>query len=347
MVKQLGTKKVSIMDVAKEAGVSITTVSRVFNRSGLVSKKTQENVLQVIEKLRYKPDISARLLASKQAGKILGIVSPYFEGLFGSYYFSEIMRWINSVSMKEELDTLFHLSGHFTSMELSTRLVFNPSFVQGVLLIDLDGDESKVKNLKEENLSFVVINHYLENISVHCIGIDNRSAAINAVNYLIEIGHRRIAAITGNLSTQAGIGRLEGYKKSLIDHGFDVRDDYIVGNSFHPDDARKSMEALLNLPQHPTAVFVASDEMAQEAMDVIFKRGLKVPDDISMIGFDDEPLAAKARIPLTTLQQPLFDMGKMAAELILDIIQKPDKTEETKILLPTQLIKRESCKSIG
>ena len=120
-----------------------------------------------------------------------------------------------------------------------------------------------------------------------------------------------------------------------------------MGNSLHPDDARKSMEALLNLPQHPTAVFVASDEMAQEAMDVIVKRGLKVPDDISMIGFDDEPLAAKARIPLTTLQQPLFDMGKMAAELILDIIQKPDKTEETKILLPTKLIKRESCKSIG
>ncbi len=330
----VGVKNLSIADVARAAGVSTTTVSRVLNGVATVTEENRRMVLETIKRLNYRPNPSAQRLAAGRTNTI-GLLIPRFEGIFQSYYALEVIKGIGMAAEKVGCDLLLHITnGHST---------LNPRAIDGLLFIDIDGNEDLVDQAFREGMSCVVLNHYIEELPVSCVAIDNKTAVQRVVGYLTKLGHRDIATITGDLKTQAGLDRLDGFVLAMKTKTLPIKDGYIQHGRFRPDLARQAMEALLKLQDRPTAVFVASDAMAIEAINVALAKGVRVPEELSIIGFDDNPIARHARVPLTTVRQPLGEMGKVALDTLMQQIQGK-KRSPTKLLLPTELIERQSCR---
>ncbi|MFH1406717.1 MAG: LacI family DNA-binding transcriptional regulator [Candidatus Omnitrophota bacterium] len=332
-----------IVDVAKLAGVSITTVSRVLNNVPTVKEYNKKNVLAAIKQLGYKPNIVARRLASKHRQNTVGLLIPPFEEMFGSFFVSEVLKGINEASSKLGYDLLLYIAQDKQGMELLRGDIMNPSFISGILFADLDGNAKLLDTLAAEGIPFVVMNNYFETIPISCIGIDNKKAVIEVVDYLVKLGHKRIATITGNLETQSARKRLEGFRVGLRKHGIAAKEDFIIQGDYTRESARRSMKKLLSQKPTPSAVFVASDEMAQGAIEAVFEKGLKIPGDISMVGFDDSYIASLGVVPLTTVHQPLAEMGRKAVEMLSQLMAN-EKKPPLKMFLKAKLIERISTR---
>ncbi len=273
-------------------------------------------------------------LASRTT-KTIALVIPRFEGVFYSYFALQVIKGIGVAAERLGYDLLIHIT--------KERSVGIPPAIAGVLFLDIFEHEQLVERSVDEGIPTVVLNHYVEDLPVSCVAIDNRTAAERVVEYLAGLGHRDIATITGDLKTQAGLDRLDGFVRALRGRQFPVKDAYIRHADFGVAAARESAQALLSLPDRPSAIFAASDDMALETMAVALHRGLRVPEDLSIVGFDDNPIAAHGRVPLTTMRQPLTDMGCRGFDMLLDQVKKRRQTP-TKLLLPAELIERESCR---
>lgn len=332
----------NISDVAKLAGVSTTTVSRVINNDPNVKEINRIRVEEAMQKLKYKPNVSAQHLAGARTNTI-GLIIPPFEGMFGSFFVSEILRGVGDGVSIEGRDLLLHLSQDRTPQDLTRDNILNRTFVAGILFADIDGSERLIEYVKEENLPFIVMNNYIEDKSISCAAVDNKSAALEAVDYLYKMGHRKIAAITGNLKTQAGAARLEGYEEGLKKNGLSPEEKYIACGDFTVKSASAAAKVLLEATPLPSAVFVASDEMAQEAIRTFQKEGVGVPQDISVVGFDDNPLAQGGAVALTTMHQPLYEIARESAKALSQIITKK-KEPPFRLFLKAKLVERSSVK---
>jgi DNA-binding LacI/PurR family transcriptional regulator len=328
-------KKTDIAQVAKAAGVSTTTVSRVINGVSSVSADNHQRVVAAIKKLRYRPNPNAQRLASGKTEATVGLIIPRFEGVFHSYYALQVIKGSGIAAERLRCDLLLHITDGKTFISRSA--------VDGVLFADIQGCEELLDKTLDAGVPTVVLNHFLEDLPVSCVAIDNRTAAERVVDYFVKLGHHEIATITGDLKTQAGLDRLDGFVKALKARQLPVKDEYIRFGDFGLPSARAATEALLGLKERPTAIFVASDDMALEAISVALSKGVRVPEELSVIGFDDNPIAATSRIPLTTVRQPLADMGRRGLELLFQHVKRK-KQSPTKLLMPTELIERESCR---
>jgi len=327
-------KRINIAEVAQTAGVSTTTVSRVINGVSTVSEENHRRVRDAIKKLKYHPNASAQRLASGKTNTI-GLIIHRFEGIFNSYYVPQVIKGIGSAAEHFRCDLLLHVTDGKTL----------PSFgaVDGLLFLDIDGCEELLDRTFDEGISTVVLNHYLQDLPVNCVAIDNSTAAERVVDYLVRLGHQEIATITGDLKTQAGLDRLDGFVKAMKGRQLAVKDEYIRFGDFSLQSARTAAEALLMLPNRPTAIFAASDDMALEVMSIALAKGIRIPEELSLVGFDDNAIAAHARIPLTTVRQPVIEMGRTGLELLFQQLTGKRQTP-TKLLLPTELIERQSCR---
>jgi len=194
-----------------------------------------------------------------------------------------------------------------------------------------------------QGIPCVIMNHYLQDLPVSCVAVDNRRAAVDVVEYLASLGHQEIATITGHLRTHVGIERLDGYLAAIKGRKLLVKEAYVEHGDFSARSAREPAKRLLSLKDRPTAIFAASDEMAVETIEVAFELGLRVPEDVSIVGFDDSPVASFGRVPLTTVWQPLSGVGEQSVEILHGLVNGKVKPP-VKRLLPTQLIKRQSCR---
>lgn len=327
-------KKTDIASVASVAGVSTTTVSRVINGVSTVSDDNRRRVNEAIKKLKYRPNRSAQRLASGKM-RTVGLIIPRYEGIFRSYYALQVLKGIGMASENHNCDLLLHITD-------GKSLPGNVS-VDGLLFVDIYGCEDLVDDAFNQNIPCVVLNHYMEELPVNCVAVDNRMAAERVVDYFNRLGHKDIAAITGDLKVQAGLQRFDGFVQAMKARNLPIRDAYVRFTDFGLPSARAASEALLSLPDRPTAIFVASDEMALETINVALAKGIRVPEELSIIGFDDNPIAAHGRVPLTTIKQPLDEMGKMALDILLQQISGK-RHSPAKILLPTELIERSSTR---
>jgi DNA-binding LacI/PurR family transcriptional regulator len=327
-------RKVDIVAVARTARVSTTTVSRVINDVPTVSEENRRRVLEAIKKLKYRPNPSAQRLAGGKTNTV-GLIIPRFEGVFHSYYALQVIKGIGIAAERLRCDLLLHVT--------DGKGLINTASVDGVIFMDIYDCEELLDRTLDGGMPVVVLNHYLEDIPVSCVAIDNRTAAERVVDYLVRLGHRDIATITGDLKTQAGLDRLDGFVKAMKARQLRVRDHYIQYGDFGLKSARTGAEALLGLSDRPTAVFVASDEMAMETIHVALSKGVRVPEDLSVVGFDDNPIAAHGRVPLTTVRQPLSDIGRQGLELLCQQWSGKGRSP-TKLLLPTELVERQSCR---
>jgi LacI family transcriptional regulator len=336
-VKKGPSKTISIEDVARLAGVSITTVSRVINKMLSVKEKNRLKVLDAIKELKFEPSVFAQRLATGKSN-VVALVIPRYTDVFYSFYALELLRGIGTLCDRLKLDLLLRLT--------DTRTPLNLKGVGGIIFADIIGNWHQLKETLERGTPCVVINNYIKELEVSCIAIDNAGGAEAAVNYLVSLGHKKIAHITGDLVTQASIQRLEGYKSGLKKNNIILREDYILKTDYSRGQARQAAEKILNIKDRPSAVFVASDSMALEVMNVVKESGKEIPRDLSVVGFDDNPSGLYGAVSLTTVKQPLIKMAEDSVKE-LSLLMSGKKKKIEKIILPTELVIRESCLPAG
>ncbi|MFA5005435.1 MAG: LacI family DNA-binding transcriptional regulator [Candidatus Omnitrophota bacterium] len=334
--KKIPSKSVSIEDVARESGVSITTVSRVINKVGTVKERNRTKVMSVVKDLKFQPSIFAQRLATGKSN-VVALVIPRYEGVFYSFYGLEVIRGVGTLCEALKLDLLLHLT--------DTRTPLNLRGVGGIIFSDIIGNRPQLEDALNKNIPCVVINYYLEDLSVSCIAVDNAGGAENAVDYLIGLGHKKIAHITGDVTTQAAAKRLEGYKRALEKNNIKISEDCILYTDYSRGQARSAAEKLIKMAEPATAVFVASDSMALEVMAVAREMGKDIPRDLSIIGFDDNPSGLYGPVALSTVRQPLIRMAEESVKE-LNRLMSTKGSAPKKILLPAELVVRESCSSL-
>ena len=327
-------KKVSITDVAQKAGVSITTVSRVINKVPTVDKQIAAKVEEAIAALKFRPNPTAQRLARGGMGTAVGFVIPGFPGVFHSFYAVELMRGIGHGCELLHLDLVFHIT--------DGKNPLRSSYAGGLIFADIIENRSQVEDALADGTPCLVINHLVKDLEVSYIAVDNVKGGTMAAEYLINLGHKRIATVTGNMQTQAGMDRYEGFQKTLMKQGIEFDPEYFYKGDYSRRSARDAAGHLFSLDNPPTAIFAASDDMALEIISVAQENGIKVPEDISVVGFDDNPAGLFGAVSLTTIKQPLFAMGEEAVKIIHDIMQGKQTSLVRKVLEP-DLIVRESC----
>jgi LacI family transcriptional regulator len=336
-VKKAPSKNVSIEDVARLAGVSITTVSRVINKFPSVKERNKVMVMDAIKQLKFTPSIFAQRLATGKSN-VIALVIPRYEGVFYSFYALELIRGIGTLCEIMKLDLLLHLT--------DSRSPLNVRGAGGIIFADIISNRSQLEEALSQGIPSVVINNYVDDLDVSCIAVDNARGAEEAVSYLINLGHKKIAHITGDVITQAAAQRLEGYKKALKKNNIALRQDYILNTDYSRGAARAAAEKVFKLSDPPSAVFIASDSMALEAMNVASELGKRIPQDISIVGFDDNPSGLYGPVSLTTVRQPLI---KMAEESVKELnrLVTDKKAKVKKLVLPTELVVRESAQAVS
>ena len=337
--KKIPSKSISIEDVARRAGVSITTVSRVINKVGQVKEKNRARVVDAVKELKFQPSIFAQRLATGKSN-VVALLIPRYEGVFYSFYALELIRATGTLCEAFKLDLLLHLTDSHSREALSLR------GVGGVIFSDIIGTRHQIEEAVKAGLPCVVINNYVEDLPVSCIAIDNSGGAKSAVNYLVNLGHKKIAHISGDVATQAAAKRLEGYVDALKENGIALKEDYILKTDYSRGQARAAAEKLFKMPEPPSAVFVASDSMALEVMAVARELGKNIPADLSIIGFDDNPSGLYGPVALTTVRQPLIKMAEEGVKELNRLMSAKKGAQPKKIILPTELVVRESCRPL-
>ncbi|MBU1853885.1 MAG: LacI family transcriptional regulator [Candidatus Omnitrophica bacterium] len=330
-------KIVNIKDVAKEAGVSIATVSRVLNKLPTVKKANKLMVEAAIKRFKFRPNVSAQRLAA-HCNNAIGLVIPKSSNVFHSFYAIQVLQGVGLTVEKLKLDLLLHIT--------SGNSFLNASAVEGIIFCEIIGNEEQVDNVLKMDIPCVIMNYFTKDLPVSCVAIDNVNAAYKAVEYLIKLGHSRIATITGKFDSQIAVERLNGYVKALSKYKIEKRNIYIKYGDYGRESAIKATKELIKLKNPPTAIFVASDEMAVGAIQTLVENGIDVPKDMSVIGFDDNPFALNfSPVPITTIRQSLYQMAVVATETLHKIITQKIEGNK-KIILPTELIERNSCRSL-
>jgi len=327
------SKRVSIKDVAKRANVSITTVSRVINKFPTVSKRNVQRVETAVAELKYHPNISAQRLASGSDNAI-GLVMPGYPGIFHSFFAIEIIRGIGHSCEALKLDMIFHISDGLNSL--------NSSYMGGIIFADIIENRKQVLDSMQRHIPCLVINNLAQDIDVNYIAINNLKGGNLAAKYLTGLGHKRIATVTGNLKTQGGFDRFDGFMKGLDESGIEIPKEYVYRGDYSRRSARQAAEMFFSMKDRPTAIFAQSDDMALEIIAVAFEKGIRVPEDVSIVGFDDNPQALYGPVGLTTVRQPIFEMAEKAVRILYDMINGK-RDDRVRITMDPELIIRDSC----
>jgi len=284
-------------------------------------------------------------VSSKKRKPTFVLVIPRFEDIFHSYYAGEIIRGACLSASRLNADYLIHITDRTNHGGWLDSTLMDRNYVDGILFADIDNDLSVVKKAIRWGMPCVVLNNILQE-PINFVAVDNRAAACGLIDHLLGMGHTRIATVAGDTSTQAGLMRLEGYRASLHAHGVEVPRNYVTFGDFLRTPARVAARKLLKVKNRPTAIFAASDVMALEVIDVAKSLNIRVPDELSVVGFDDHPMSTSGSVKLSTVSQPLVEMGRLGAENLYQISRGHVKLP-VKIVLPTKLIDRHSVGKVG
>jgi len=329
----------TLEDIARLSNVSRSTVSRVVNGDEKVREETRQRVLEVIQQQNYQPNQAARRLAAGRTDTF-GLVIPAGAGAtFSDPYFSQVIQGVSNTCNQQDYSLMLWLSDLEHERRILRHLA-NDNLMDGVVVSFTLANDPIVEMLSRGQLPFVIIGHH-PNLAINSVDIDHLEAAQLATRHLLGHGYRRIATISGPSTQIAGQDRLQGFKQALDEVNlFDG--ELVVEGDFTEAGGYAAMQQLL--ARQPQAIFAANDMMAAGAYRVIYEAGLKIPEDIAIIGFDDLPIAAQLSPPLTTIRQPLQRLGRMAVERLIDLLREP-QTPPRQVTLAPELIIRQSCSS--
>jgi LacI family transcriptional regulator len=333
-------KELTLEDIAKLVGVHRSTVSRVINGSPKVSPDVRDRVLQVIRETGYQPNAAARTLASQRSWMI-GLVLPRSVSVFFTDpYFPHLTQGIAFGCNNHDYTLCLFLVGNKEDEEKILPRLSRRGMLDGILIQSGTSDDKLIDQLNASSIPSAMIGRPNNPEGLSFIDVDNVRAAEIATDHLINLGYHRIATITGPIGSTVTADRLKGYQKSLIKSGRSVENALIEPGNFSEIDAYNAMKVLLE--KQPDAVFAASDIMAAGAIRAVKEIGLRIPEDIAFVGFDDIPLGGLSTIPLTTIRQPIMKFGVRAVELLIDLIEN-GTTPPKQIIMDAELIIRDSC----
>jgi LacI family transcriptional regulator len=325
---------ITIHDIAREAGVSSSTVSRVLNGTAQVTAAKRDAVLAVVERYNYRPNVMARGLVHGRTGAV-GVLTQSI----ASPFYGEILLGIERGLAESGYHALF-TSGHWQSeAELAALDLLSGRRVDALIVLAGVVSDADLCRAAAE-LPLIVIGRMVAGIEAHCLRVDDEQAAYEATRYLIELGHRRIAHVAGPRRHQDALDRRAGYERALYEAGIAIDDRLIVEGDYTEQSGLLAVESLFSRATTFSAIFAANDQMAYGARLALYRHNIRVPDDVSLIGFDDQPASAYTTPPLTTVRQPTHRMGQAAAEAVLRLLagRPPALAACT-----TELIRRESA----
>lgn len=330
----------TIADVARAAGVSTATVSRALNHRPDVSAETRERVERVAAKLGYRGRYGHRR-RSRRAARHITLLAHAID----NEYIGTICSGIT-----DQLDPCTHqllllLTKADAGLEAEYVRVARRTGSDGILVVTPRLSDREFCDLLGDGTACVLIDFYPDTPSLPCIRATNWQGAREATNYLISLGHRRVGFIAGRRLDQITESREHGYRSALVDAHIPYSPELTADGDYSWASGFRAGKELLALDSPPTAIFACSDLMAFGAIEAIHAAGLRVPDDISVVGFDDLPMAADTYPPLTTMRQPLYEMGRMAAQMVVSLIDGKDVVSR-QIELPTRLVVRQSCRAL-
>jgi len=271
---------------------------------------------------------------------IFCLILPRFEDIFHSYYTGEITKGVNLAASRLNVDFLVHITDRSNHATWLDPTLLDRKYIDGILFADIDNDLDIVKKAIMRGMPCLVLNNIIQE-PINYIAVNNHKAAMQVVEEFIKLGHKHIATIAGDLSTQAGQSRLEGYHDALKKHNIEPDKSFVKIGGFLRTPARQAAADLFKLKTRPTAIFAASDVMAMEAMDVAKSKKIAIPSDLAICGFDDNPLRQNSSIPVATVAQPLVEMGRLGLEMLYQISHGKAKLP-VKEVLAAKLIKAES-----
>jgi LacI family transcriptional regulator len=329
----------TIQDVARAAEVSVSTVSRVLNDKDDVASETYEKVQRVIEELGYASSLAAKSMRSRKTN-VIGLIVPDLEQAFSL----NVVKGINRAIEQLDYDLLVYTGGNSPNRSWAVRerqqvSLLNGSITDGIIVVTPTAETFST------HYPLVAVDPHLDSTDFPAVIATNHVGALSAMEYLLALGHRRIGFIGGRPDLQSAIRRLQGYKDSLRQANIPLDPDLIQIGDFTQETGYRCAQKLLALPVRPTAIFAANDKSAIGAIEAITAIGLKVPEDISIVGFDNIEEASFVNGGLTTVDQFITDMGRVAVEMLVKLIQN-QPLENQLFRMPTKLIVRNTCQAL-
>ncbi len=333
-------KRLTLEEVGKLAGVSRATVSRVINNPEGVTSELCRRVERVIAETGYQPNLAARSLASRRSN-IIGLIIPSVARfLFTDPYFPSLIQGISAACNSHNYTLALFLFNTREEEHQVYKRALGAGLIDGLIVTAEQIDAPFIPELIERQIPFVHIGRPAQPDQISFVDVDNLRGAFVATKHLIRLGRKRIATITGPLNTTGGLDRRAGYIQALTDQDMLVDENLMACGDYSYDSGLESMQRLLL--HEPDAVFCASDMMAVGALQAIQEAGLRIPHDISVIGFDDLPPAVNATPQLTTVRQPVQRTGMLAVETLIDLLETGLEPPRH-LILPTELVIRASC----
>ena len=329
----------TIKDVARLAGVSTTTVSHVINETRYVSDELRARVLAAMGELNYRPNVLARGLRRGET-KTIGLIVPDNSNPF----FAEVARIVEDIGFENDHSVILCNSDGNLDKEAAYINVLIAKQVDGVIFIAAGSTYEHLHELTKLGIPVVVADRAIPQALADVVLVNNEQGGYDATHHLISLGHRRTACITGPSDLTPSADRIHGYKRALREAGIPIEQTLIVPGDFRYQGGETAMEQLLRLDEPPSAVFACNDVMAIGALRAIRNAGLQVPSDVSIVGFDDIPLASAVSPALTTVAQPIVELATLAAQLLMSRIRNRQGDEPgQRAVLDTKLIIRDSC----
>jgi LacI family transcriptional regulator len=326
-------KKITIQDIADRANVSISTVSRVLNRTAPVAEETRKRVLRIIDEFGYKPNLFASRLAGGQS-RTIGVLTQ----LIGSPFYDVILRGIFRGINGSGYSPLFADGRWDANKDLVALNMFMQHQVDGLIILNGHTPDDVLVKIARE-IPMIIVGRNIPELKDQCLPFDDYQAAKNATRYLIDAGHRRIAHITGLLNHEDAVLRRDGYMAAFEEAGIELSPELIIEGDYTEPSGMMVVEMLLMRGYVFSAIFAANDQMAFGARLALYRRGLRVPEDVSLVGFDDQAPSSYMIPPLTSIRRPPLEIGETAGKALVNMLKgKPFTLPE----FQSKLIIRES-----
>lgn len=329
--------KPTIYDVAEKAGVAISTVSKVLNNTGSLADKTRKKVKETMEELNYQPSVVASV---KKRIQTIGLLIPNIANPF----MAEVARSIENHAKRHGYSLMICSTDNDLKTEVEYISILKQKYTDGIIVATGLKKEKAIKELIKTDLPIALLSREVPSLAADTVLVDDYLGGYEATRHLIDLGHEKIAMITEDTFFSTLRARVRGYKKALEEAGLNYDESLVLTNNISVEEGKKAMLILLKKSSPPTAVFASTESLAIGAVQGARELMVKVPDELSIVGFDDTVLSTICEPPLTTIAQPIDEMGKKVVELLIEEIEKKKESKQRVVLSPKLIVRNSTAR---
>lgn len=335
--------KITIKDIARELRVSVTTVSNALNDKPGVGKSARKKILKMAKEMGYQPDYFAKGLVSRQS-YVIGLIITNIADPF----YPELALGAQEKASACGYSMMLFNTNHVVENERKIIEMLKSKGVDGILLATAQQDDPNIELLDGLHIPYVLVNRLVLNPKkaspIDSVSLDNYGGSHKAATHLCRLGHTRIAMVAGDMESSTAIGRTQGALDAFAEFGITIPPEWLIKGGYSKDSAYSAVQNILTRKDRPTAIFAQDDNMALGVREAAYEAGLKIPEDLALVGFNDIHISSLTGIELTTVRTNQYDMGMAGAEMLIHKLQHPDRSGiSNKIVMEAELVIRKSC----